>query len=39
MRRGVKARFTSLRIRSCIGGSIMIIDAGLVGDLAEVGAA
>ena len=25
MRRGVKARFTSLRIRSCIGGSIMII--------------
>ena len=27
MRRGVKARFTSLRSRSCIGGSSMMIDA------------
>jgi len=26
MRRGVKARLTSLRMRSCIGGSIMIIE-------------
>ena len=26
MRRGVNARLTSLRIRSCIGGSIMIIE-------------
>ena len=26
MRRGVKARLTSLRMRSCMGGSIMIIE-------------